>query len=216
MKHLIFALGLVFLAACGNGTREAPRGLVDLGGTQFRVVNGSCVRDAMNMLSGTCGVISPADLGGVSAGKSFALRFRLIDGGAVTLHAYSTNLQGGVDLRFSRTGNTLKFRGTIGGQSVDHSHRFTNFNAAEEISLQIDVHNNESPSHVIIWGPSAAPGFNVNDKLVDTAKCGLGNNPNDDCSTEWDIASGTGSGLGISLESASLISVTVSPPKYVE
>ena len=216
MKTIFCLLSLVLLSACGNGTREAPRGMIEIGGTQFRVVNGSCNMDAQGAMSGTCGLLSAADMGGISAGRSVALRFRLLDGGAVSLHAYSTNLQGGVDLRFSRVGTSLRFQGTIGGQSVDHSPRFASIDAANEVALQIDVHNNESPTHVLIWSASAGPSFDPANKLVNTALCGPGSNPNYDCSTQWGISSGTGSSLGISLESASLISATVSPPKYVE
>lgn len=205
------------LAACGNGERIAPENLVSVGSGQFRIAGGSCPRNSAGALTGTCRLVSPVNLGGIDSGKSFAIRFALADGGSIAFHAYAaTDLAGGVDLKFWREGGTLRFSGTIAGQTVDHSRRFANFDPREPVSLQIDVHNNEAPAHVIIWPASAGPAFDVNAKLVNTALCGIGNNPNYDCSTQWGTAAGTGASFGISLVNAALYSADISPPKYVE
>jgi hypothetical protein len=76
----------------------------------------------------------------------------LLDAGeSFTIHAYSDDqLADGIDLVVSRPENTpTSLEVTVDG--TDISSAFTNVAADQTINILMDVHNDENPTHVLIW-----------------------------------------------------------------
>ena len=105
---------------------------------------------------------------------------------------------------FSREGNVLKGNVRKGGDSstvVDFSTELSNINAARVLNLQIDVHNSESPAHILVWD-GLESSFTEDNALLNTE--------------ELDAAPGNGLGQrrGFVLKNATLLKAVASEEKF--
>lgn len=148
----------VLMSACGGDddssspspTNAASEGKV--GSTDLVIQDSPNLRFESNTLVGDGKAAAKQPAGEVSSQRNFALDFTLEDGGSVTLAAYATQaLEKGVLVKFTRSANALKATLTANGKDIDLSPVFTNVNASRRIGVLVDVHNNETPAHVIAW-----------------------------------------------------------------
>lgn len=197
---------------CGNGTRIEPDRSLAVAGSQFGLVSGTCSMNANREITGSCSIVAASDLGGVNSGSSFALQLRLEDGGSLTLHAFGNRNQQAFNIRFSRTDANLSVRVEVNGQETNYDTQFRNYDARRTIALQIDVHNDETPVHLLIWDQSASPRFGLDQKVINSL-CGI-NNPARDCNNFGLNGRGAGSNFGFTIDNAALLSAIVSAPKY--
>jgi hypothetical protein len=91
----------------------------------------------------------------VGDSSSHALSFALSDGSSLEYVVYGdSKLESGLTVRFERQNKSLLVQ-LIGpsalAQTVDVSKSFEWVDASRIIDLQMDVHNDESPTHVLIW-----------------------------------------------------------------
>jgi len=75
----------------------------------------------------------------------------LDEGESFTIHAYADNqLANGIDLVVSRPANTpTSLEVTVDGSDI--SSAFTGVAADQTINILMDAHNDENPTHVLIW-----------------------------------------------------------------
>lgn len=205
MKTLLkssLALSLVLVAAaCGKKQDPLPAGTSAL--LDATILNPGSLRSEGNSLSGTGSVVFNQPLAGTASGQSYALTFRLEDGGSLTLHSNATNrLQNGIALRFERQGATLHVKLLAAGAENDVSGAFATLDASTELQLQIDLHNNEVPAHILVWSGSD---FSEDAALLNTEEAGR-------------EAPGNGAGQywGLELTQASVTRAAVSEPKFEE
>lgn len=104
-------------------------------------------------LSGVGSIVSSNPVGSVKGARSFRLRFKLDDGGALTFVAYSNaTLLNGVEIEFQRRFSELEV--IVKGGGFEHSvkSRFTTSNASGTLDFMIDVHNDhDDATHLFIW-----------------------------------------------------------------
>lgn len=205
MKTLLkssLALSLVLLAtACGKKQEPLPAGASAL--LDATILNPGSLRTDGSTVSGTGSLVVNQPLAGTASGQSYALAFRLEDGGSLTLQSNASNrLQGGVALRFERLGAALRVKLLAGGTENDVSDAFATLDATSELQLQIDLHNNEVPAHILVW---SGTDFSEGAALLNTEEAGR-------------EAPGNGSGQfwGLELAQANVTRATVSEPKFEE
>ena len=145
----LLLIALLAIAAC-NSDDDDDHGHEHI--DESSILSGSSTLTTTDeSISGTGSVIFTDSLGAVASGKRFHVEASLDAGDSFTIHAYSNNqLANGVDLIVTRPINTpTSLEVTLDGNDVSGS--FTNIAADEDIIIVMDIHNNENPSHVLIW-----------------------------------------------------------------
>ncbi|MEN9809891.1 MAG: hypothetical protein RLZZ488_1458 [Pseudomonadota bacterium] len=89
------------------------------------------------------------------SGKNLTVTFTMEDGGSLLLKTFaSSSLENGVNVHLTRSGDQLKVKTTKGNESG--TEKTLSLSANGSIGLSVDVHNNESPTHVLVWAASEA------------------------------------------------------------
>lgn len=202
MKLAFHFLSLTFLAAAsilvsGCGTEATVRSV-----DEATLLSGSLTSTA-DTLSGSGSAVFNTPLSGVSSKQSYALTFTLSDGGSLQLHSNASNaLASGVYVEFSRSGAALTVKLKQGAGETDVSAAFSGVSASGTISIVVDVHNDETPAHILAWtGTSYTEGaatLNSEDS---------GNNA---------PGNGTGQYWGLVLSNATVTRANKGDPKFSE
>ncbi len=99
-------------------------------------------------------IVFKKPLGEISSHKNFSLTFIVDDQEGLRFISYSDNkLQNGAEIIFTRNGQQLQVQKIIKGEQSAPK-LLNGINANSSISLQIDVHNNEANTHILIWTSS--------------------------------------------------------------
>lgn len=132
-----------------------------------------------NSLSGTGSVVFTSSLGAVASGKHFQVAALLDDGDSFTIHTYSDDqLANGIDLVVTRPANTpTSLEVMLDG--ADISSAFTSVAADQTINILMDVHNDENPTHVLIW-PAGETEFGETTTLENSEDTGTVTNQGSD------------------------------------
>lgn len=153
-------------------------------------------------LSGTGQVVFRDSLELFGQDSSHALSFLIQDGGSLVFSSYAeSSLANGLEFVFKRTGRkllvTLTRAGTAGR---DVSSAFQAVDASRVVDLQIDVHNSESPAHIVVWNGNERE-FSDDNTLLN--------------SEDGDVSPGAGSGVlrGFTLINAVVFKSSVSEVK---
>jgi hypothetical protein len=220
MRLLPLALLFALTACGGNGNKNAalqgPSG--KFGSQQVAAIGDSSeLSVSPGSLQGTGTVIFGSRFGEIRSGGSIALDFSLADGGSLTLITHAdSSLGSGYELEFRRLGTgagSLKVllraqgdtRNTVNdfGQDV-----FSGIDASLPMKLQIDIHNNESPAHVMVWSRLISNDFSETAAILNT----------EDEVEKSNGSPGIGSGVhwGLKLVRANVTGAEPSPPKFEE
>lgn len=106
-------------------------------------LNASLISQNKYLLQGT------AKNGG-DCGHNFRLRFKLPDGERLTFLFYTDlQLESGTTYLFSRQGDSVFLEIRLNGKS--HTRELQLFRAQEIIDLEIDLHNDHTDIHALIW-----------------------------------------------------------------
>jgi hypothetical protein len=204
-KILLIILSGVTLVACSGGNnpdRELQQKAIEtkqiISGIAYDVIeNSSLIFDGVKV-SGNGKIVALTSVD-KPQGSAFKIALDLEDNGEVTLHTYSDNkLKNGFDISIARQGAKILFTLTSSGKTIDYSEieGIAAINAIETIELSMDVHNNESPAHFILWKSSETT-FDENTALLNSAD-------------EPKATPGKGSGLffGLTIKDASVKRLT--------
>ncbi len=148
--HAAILASTLALAACGGDSdNDAPAASAIEANT---VLSGeTTLTRGDESVSGVGSVIFTSSLSAVDSGRHFQVGAQLDAGESFTIHAYSDDqLANGIDLVVSRPANTPTSLEVIVDGS-DISSAFTSVAADQTINILMDVHNDENPSHVLIW-----------------------------------------------------------------
>ena len=155
-RNLAFAtLAATVLVGCG--TNKTGANLGSLSGRDFVYVNQGSLTAAASSLRGTGSIAFLTPLSGTTSKNSFRVALALpSEGSAVTLITNAgQGLANGVALRFQRqAGDNLRVTVTASGRTVDLSSKFNGVSASGVLTYQVDVHNDENPTHMVIWDGS--------------------------------------------------------------
>lgn len=107
-------------------------------------------------LSGSGAVVFKSPLGETGSDKNIRLVFSLTEAGALDLVTHAQeSLQNGNTIRLQRNGEILQVV-LVGKDGQTEARPLKNINATGTITLLVDIHNSESPAHILIWGDGQA------------------------------------------------------------
>jgi len=210
MKFQSRALGVMFAAivisASGCSKKDSDAATCS-GGYQLESL---CFKGQTNAnlvfssgsLSGTGSAVAVEPLSEKTAGgRNIAISFSIQDGGSFELRTFARNdLSGGIDIKFSRSSGKLNMSFKQ-GETASSAKELEGIDASAEVKLFIDVHNDESPAHVIVW--NGAGSFNKEQSLHNS----------EDSGAIQPAAQGLDKYWGVALNRATLSKVAVGEPK---
>ncbi|MBM4254079.1 MAG: hypothetical protein FJ146_19100 [Deltaproteobacteria bacterium] len=175
MKKLSL-IALLVIAGCdkgATGTDTANQG--SLGSSPYVTVDTGNLASSGTGLKGQGSIAFKDPVGAIGARKSYALAFSLDDGGSLTLVANADeSLKNGLELKFSRTGNSVAAAMTV-GTVTSAAKNFVAVDGSQALNLTIDIHNDEAPAHVMIWSGKDYSAVNaILDSETDDAAPGQG------------------------------------------
>ncbi len=206
MKQLYALTALAFLAAQGckkdeDKSTSLPQGT--FADQSYYVVESGDLERTETVLKGSGAVVFASPLNAIQSQDNFALEFTVAEGGSVALVTHAdANLGEGLTVLFERAGTelvaSLKADGAGTADNV-----LNGIDASGTVSLSVDVHNNETPTHVLIWN-AVTGAFGEEDALY---------NSEDDAD-----APGVGKGTlwGLVLRNAEMKAVKRDEPKFSE
>lgn len=190
----------VAFAACDS---DNPTGTAyQLNGVEYGIVDAGSLQHNSTSLSGSGSLVFISPLAGITSKNSYALQFTLAEGGSLTLVANANNQIGnGLNIVFTRSGTTVTGVTQAGGASGT-SFTLAGVDASSTIQLQVDIHNDETPAHVLAWNGSD---FTEEAAIYNSEDAGL-------------AAPGNGSGTywGLILSNANVTGASVGTAKFVE
>ena len=194
---LTFAVSF-FFSNCGNKGKQSKDPKIN--GNSFQLISGDELELKEASAEGTGEYIYSNE--NKSSTNSFTFSFKLLgENSSVKLIANSDrNLKNGASLDFMRSGNELKVKLNLGGNTYNLDSFFSHIDASSEtLSFALDVHN-EDPTHFLIWEKKGNHHYHDHDALYNSEKEGI---------------SGKVSGKywGFKLEKAQLIAPEVGEPK---
>lgn len=133
---------IVALGSCGKAVTDPYA---------FTFVSKGTLTNVGAGFTGTGSIVYSAALASPTSNNSYRVTFKLDDTGSITLVSNSSNtLVGGVSVKFSRSGGTLSGSLTVGTTTNAFTIPGT-VDATGSVTIQIDIHNSETPSHVLAW-----------------------------------------------------------------
>lgn len=199
-------LGVLITAAlvgCGGGSGGSDAGEAEgkLGDAAYVVVNAGDLEYNASLIRGSGRVAFNEPIGVIGSKKNYALSFSLEDGGALALVAHgNTKLQNGVEVTLSRAAGTLQAALSSGCKSTAPK-VLDGVNAAAAMTINIDIHNDESPPHILIWSGSD---FAEDKALLNSEEDGA------------ILEQGSATFWGLILTKASVTAASILEPKFAE
>lgn len=142
---------LIVLGACG-GDDDNGSTTLSLDGAGYVVITPGSLQHNSDNVAGSGSIVFNDPLSGIDSKHSYALSFTIEDGGSLTLGSHATNqLASGVNVVLSRSGPALSATIQAEGGQTDISAAFAGIDASGPINVQIDIHNDEAPAHILIW-----------------------------------------------------------------
>lgn len=202
IRHTVLATvaaSALALAACSSDDDDTPA--ASASAIEANTVLSGTPTVADDSVSGTGSVIFTTSLGAVDSGRHFQVAALLDEGESFTIHAYADDqLANGIDVVVSRPANTpTSLEVTVDGSDI--SSAFTGVAADQAINILMDVHNDEDPTHVLIW-PEGETAFDESTTLENSEDTGSVSNQ------------GAGAFWGISLNGAEVTSAAASEDRF--
>lgn len=205
MKKVMFPLALISMTqfACKkDDDKKTDLTQGTLAGQAYYVVDAGDLQRTESSIQGTGSVVYGSPLGSITSKDDYALNFSLDDGGSLELVTHgNSSLANGVSVVFSRSAHALsailKAKGVTSAAT-----ELSGIDAAQSIAVAVDVHNDETPAHILLW--SAGGSFGEGDALLNSED------------GEAAPGNGTGTAWGLLLNKAKVTSAVAADPKFVE
>lgn len=175
---LLFTCTIFLFSGCGRDNQRKPAGeSIALGSQAFSRLGGGNLEVGGGTLSGTGSVVAVTSMRNVEEDTSYNLNFSLKDGGSLTLISHSnSSLGSGFEMKFRRIGSgpgSLRVTVTASGNSKDTRNAmgvdvFGGIDASRPLKVQLDIHNRENPSHVLLWTMPLTAIFSEESALFNT------------------------------------------------
>ena len=206
MRKMMFAVSLCAMTAASckkDETKTTSRIQGTLGGKTYYVVDSGDLERSENSIKGAGSLVFSSPLAQISSKDDFLLKFTLQDSGSVELVTHSDgSLAHGVSVLLTREGTALN--AVLKAKGAETAPKaLGDIDAARNVALAIDVHNDEDPAHILIWNTDK-DAFNEGDAVL--------NSENDEAAP----GQGSGTAWGLILQKATLTEAVVADPKFVE
>jgi hypothetical protein len=143
----------ILASACGKDSDGDDAGAATgkFAGKDYVVLEQGDLAASEAAISGSGTIAFKDPVGELGAKKDYALTFTLEDGGSLDLVAQADEkLEHGVGVSLRRTGAALSVVLAADGEEAA-AKTLAGVDAAAAMTLHIDVHNDESPAHVLVW-----------------------------------------------------------------
>jgi hypothetical protein len=156
---LILATSIAFIG-CGGGSSNNPATSVTtkkLGSLGYvELPNSSLKTNVDGSVEGSGLIAFTQPLSELRSKQHIKVSFELQDGGSLTLNSNAnTKLEEAVAIKFTREGEALRVLFIAEGNQTEISEKFSGIDARTILNFEIDVHNNETPAHILIWAPGS-------------------------------------------------------------
>jgi hypothetical protein len=207
MKLAKFLPILFVLSACGGDYKDpetAAGGKEAVFGSQkVRMVSGD-LNVTGAAIQGTGSLVFDSRYDQFKTGGSYALDFTLEDGGSVTLVSHSNeSLANGFQVEYRREGAAVKVALRAQGNTWNAGNNFNGIDSAGALKFQTDVHNDETPAHVVVWNRLLGDNFAGPNAVLNSAE-----------EVDGSPGIGTGTHWGLILNKASVTRADRSDPKF--
>jgi hypothetical protein len=176
------------LSACEGEKAADNQAPIKVGNAEVVLIDSQGLKLENGNAGGSGKILFKETLGTTQGSMNFNLDFQLLDQGHLRLVTFSnSSLLGGVVVSFRRNSNILKVTLQAAGRETDISKSFAKFNASQRIVVNFDVHNAESPAHVLAWSsdiyePNAA------NALYNSERAWDGIAPGNGVGSSWGLA----------------------------
>ncbi|WP_253720722.1 hypothetical protein [Bdellovibrio bacteriovorus] len=199
MKNsFLLILTALFMTACGGGhnpDKEALQQAQKIGDQAYFEIS-----PGVGLMADT--------VSSVSSGANFEVSFTLEDGGRLSISTFAdTQLKSGIDFVFTRQGTKLFVFSSAQGQTQEWTSLFNTVDATGVLTFTMDVHNNEHPSHILLWEGSKNASMDHRNTLYNSAEDSL------DLNYDNSPGNGFGRNWGFKLEKAQLLKAVLSAPQ---
>lgn len=199
---VFFMTTMIALAGCGGGRSAAVEdGTQTFSGYEYVVVSQSALALTSDSVSGEGMIAFKEPLGSVSSNKNVRLAFQLEDGSFAELRTHADKtLSGGVQVRIARRGNVATLS-VAAGDKEPVSRELAGLPVGEAMLLSVDVHNTETPAHVLVWDEAEKVPTDDNARFNSDAD---------------GVVPGNGIGMfwGLALSGARVSSVSLGPARF--
>ena len=200
----MLGFAILTLNACSGGeTSGSGAGTAEgqLGSTSYVVVDAGDLQRSATQIKGAGSIAFKDPIGAIRARKSYTVSFALEDAGSLKLAVNADEqLTNGVGVLLSRSGSALSATLSFGGASAV-AKTLAGVDASSSINLTIDIHNDESPAHILIWSGSD---FASAKALLDSERDGA------------TPGQGRGNYWGLVLNKGTVTSSVLAAPKFTE
>jgi hypothetical protein len=201
MQKLLFALGLAFfLISCGQESSHEST-VQKFNGLGYVLRENSSLDVSESTITGEGSLSFTEPLGSVQSEKNFLLEFEIDDAGFVEIQTFSDrDFRSPISIRFSRTGETLTVGAAPAAEGV-LGRDLKMDSTASKVSFSIDVHNSETPAHVMVWPEEISSPDDDNAVFNSDADGRL-------------LGNGAGAFWGLRLKGASITKAAARDPKF--
>jgi len=170
MKNTRWLSLLAILAAIGCKKDDDKKSTLVEGsfaGQTYYVVEAGTLERSETIIKGSGAIVFSAPLNAIDSQDNFTMDFSLVDGGSLALvtHADSA-LDKGIAVQFDRAGSELTSSLKADGAGTSDN-ALSGMDAAGAVSVSVDVHNNETPAHILIWN-AANDAFGEDDAIYNS------------------------------------------------
>lgn len=199
----IFLLAVSHTACSKKEAASAAATEGKVSSVDFKILSSQGLSFDGTTLKGTGNAVAKLPLAdNKDSGKNLTVTFTLEDGGSLLLKTFaSSGLENGMNVHLTRSGDQLKVKTSKGNDSGNE--KTLSLSANGSIGLSVDVHNNESPTHVLVWAASEAAPAEENALFNSESDGGA-------------AGQGAENFWGLSLVKASVSSVVVGAVKFEE
>lgn len=198
---------LAFMNSCTKASESANNKPIKegkIGATSFLLISDSGLSLTDTWIQGSGSALAKDPIGEIKSDKNIEISFNLDEGGSVTLSAFgSKKNESGVAFSFLRKDKVLTVIVEAAGKNSNISKNFMAFDASNEVSLIVDVHNGESPAHLLVWKGGTENPTETN-ALFNSKKAGDGESP----------GNGTGTFWGLNLSNAAVKTASIAEAKF--
>ncbi len=149
-SFLVIPIIFFALTACGksdskNDSKQSFSGYDYI----VKSTSSPVINDGKLTGDGSIAFVEP--IGSVTSNKNFKISMTIEDAGFVELKSFTNaDLVAGIGLKLSRSGDSLVLVSSADGKDTGPL-TIKGISANAPLSLSIDVHNSETPAHVMIW-----------------------------------------------------------------
>jgi hypothetical protein len=146
------------LAACSGSEVRSADGQLRIGDRSVVAIDGDALEFGSDSVAGKGSFVFQSPLGAIDSNVNFRFVVTLQEGASIELRSHADGKLGkGVAIRLQRDATNIVVSLAAGGKE-SNDFPLPGGDVTQPLALSVDVHNSETPAHVLIWpGDLALP-----------------------------------------------------------